>query len=152
MMNRNYKIIVAITGAVCVTGVIFGVHRWTNGGGHEPPAVVHEFPRGTVEDAMRREADQINPSLPIMIVYDTRLDSVAAGPGNRFTYNYTLLTVDIGAIPPDKLKEFKASVFNSVCSTLAELRRNGTLVIYRYKMPKGDDTAEIEIPTVECPK
>jgi hypothetical protein len=94
----------------------------------------------------------MNATLPKMIDDVTRLDHVAAGPGNRFTYDYTLTAVDVTAIPPDRLNEFKSTITENVCSRLPEFRRNGTLVVYRYKSRNGDDIAEIQVPTVDCPK
>jgi hypothetical protein len=143
---RQMKRIVGITlAALAFVGAFITVHYWMT-------ADTFGLLNDTVEASIRRDADRVNATLPKMIDDVTRLDNVSAGPGNRFTYDYTLTNIEVTAIPPDKLNEFKATLFENVCSRLPEFRRNGTLVIYRYKSRQGDDLAEIQIPTADCPK
>jgi len=139
------RIVGMILAAIAFAGAFIAVHYWMTGD-------TFGLFNDTVEVSMRKDADRMNATLPKMIDDVTRLDHVAAGPGNRFTYDYTLTAVDVTAIPPDRLNEFKSTITENVCSRLPEFRRNGTLVVYRYKSRNGDDIAEIQVPTVDCPK
>jgi hypothetical protein len=48
-------------------------------------------------------AKQANATLPRQIDGDTRLDREIAGPGNRMTYQYTLINLSVADIDPVKL-------------------------------------------------
>jgi hypothetical protein len=104
------------------------------------------------ERTLQRDAIEINLTLPRIMGNGIRLDKVTTGPGNTIIYNYTLITDEIGITSADKLTEFKSTIHDEVCSKLLDLRRNGTLVIYRYKTAQGTDIAEIQIPTRDCGK
>jgi hypothetical protein len=144
-VERMKRVVKIILGPMFFAITLVAVNYWMHGD-------IHGLFGDSIEVSMRKDADRLNPTLPKMIDEVTRLDHVAAGPGNRFTYDYTLMSLEVTAIPPEKLNEFKAILFENVCSRLPEFRRNGTLVVYRYKSRSGDDIAEIQIPTVDCPK
>lgn len=139
------RVIVAILGLVAAGVGAVAAHYWMTGDTY-----------GLVNDSaqvrIRNEADRINPTLPKMVDQITRLDHVAAGPGNRITYDYTLMTAGPAAMSPDKIEQYRRTITDKACSTLAEFRRNGTLMIYRYKSQNGEDVAEIQVPTADCPK
>jgi hypothetical protein len=104
------------------------------------------------ERTLQSDAIELNRTLPKIMGNGIRLDKVAAGPGNTILYNYTLMTDEIGIMSSDKLTEFKNTIHDEVCSKLLDLRRNGTLVSYRYKTAQGTEIAEIQIPTGDCGK
>lgn len=79
-MNKSNPLLRIIAGAV---GAVIGylvVSQFLNGNAH-------------FDKVLTNTANEMNKTLPMNVDSATRLDTTIGGPGKRFTYIYTLLTV-----------------------------------------------------------
>ncbi|HMK88789.1 MAG TPA: hypothetical protein VK446_04035 [Methylocystis sp.] len=103
--------------------------------------------------ALAREAAQMNKTLPQMVNAYTRLDKATAGPGNSFTYVYTV--VDDGAATdlmsdPTKLEAFRSQLRGRVCDVKSEYMEHGTTVSYALRNSAGGALAKISVDPRQC--
>src|SRR5213594_3103476 len=61
---------------------------------------------GSVDKMLMQAASETNKSLPMMLDKETRLDATVAGPGNRFTYSYSLVNYDERTMDTASLKQY----------------------------------------------
>ena len=94
----------------------------------------------TVDKMLLQAANETNKTLPMMVDRDTRLDATVAGPGNRFTYSYTLVNyskqnVDIPSLKkylqPRLLANYKSH------DQMKSFRENHVDLNYEYKDKDG---------------
>ena len=94
-----------------------------------------------------REAESLNKELPKMLDSETRLDKVAAGPG-QFSYFFTLpnlakSNLDL-SILQSRLQE-NATANYKTNNQLASSRANNVVLNYQYKDQDGDFLFKFEV-------
>lgn len=107
-----------------------------------------------LENTLRQASDRVNRQLPMMIDRDTRADSTITGPGKKWTYLYTLVSLDSAEVTEQQLKETLASnLKNGVC-TAKETRffsDNGVTIVYKFRGKDGGMIGDVTIVPSECP-
>lgn len=106
-----------------------------------------------VEEALVNTTDQINRLLPITLDPDTRWDSTVAGPGRRFTYHYTILTMRASKIDtPNFRRVMVTRLRKSVCASpdTQVFIKNGVTVSYSYRGRDGRHVCNIDIWPRDC--
>ena len=112
------------------------------------------FPRDDAaahERQLAEAARELNAQAPRMLDAGTRLDGGKAGPGNRFTYNYTLTQLRSTDIDP---AEWQRSVVPQLktkmkSGVLAPMFKRGTTVVYRHSGSDGVLVSEIEMSPMD---
>jgi hypothetical protein len=102
---------------------------------------------------LEREAAEVNATLPEMVSEGVRLDEVTAGPGNSFSYRYTILDDDSVkdlSKKPEKLKELEAQLHDRVCENMPDFRKSGTIVKYVLRDNAGTVLAEVSVNPMDC--
>jgi hypothetical protein len=101
-------------------------------------------------------ANQQNKKLPIMVNGYTRLDTVIPGPGAKFTYTYTILTLsskDVNEASKQRFNdEMQPFLKNQVCShpDYKALISNKVIVGFYYRTVDGISISRIEISPNNC--
>lgn len=101
-------------------------------------------------------ANQQNKKLPIMVNGYTRLDTVIPGPGTKFTYTYTILTLSSKDVNEASKQRFNAEMQpflkNQVCShpDYKALISNKVIVGFYYRTVDGASISRIEISPNNC--
>jgi hypothetical protein len=95
-------------------------------------------------------ANQLNAKMPVMVDNDTRLDNVAALPGNVFQYNYTMINIDGSRVDTVKAKEIIEPQIESKLKTndgldIKIFRAHKTTLMYVYKDKAGQYVLSIII-------
>jgi len=93
-------------------------------------------------------AEEINKNCPIIVDKNTRLDNTLAGPGKRFTYNYTLVNFGADDIDKDKfIAAMKPKIFNGVKTNkdMEEFRNKKVEIVYVYKSKDNKEVARIVV-------
>ena len=75
----------------------------------------------SIEQALRKMSDQVNKQMPKVIDRDTRLDNIVAGPGARFSYNYTITSASSRDVDRPALLDANLRVDHSRFPTLINL-------------------------------
>ncbi len=94
-------------------------------------------------------ANEINQNCPIMVDSDTRLDNAIGGPGNRFTYNYTLVNFSADQIDLEHfINALRPTILNTVKTNpdMQAFRDNKVTLVYSYKDKDGIFLTNIKIP------
>jgi hypothetical protein len=103
--------------------------------------------------SLEREAAELNATLPEMVSEGVRLDKAAAGPGNSFSYIYTIVDDEAAkkmAGDSRELVKIKAQLHERVCTTMPERRESGTIINYSLKDNKGAAIADFSINPKDC--
>lgn len=127
--------VIFVLGRYYMTGNFFGLHK-------EPFSVT-----------MEREAAALNATLPEMVSDSVRLDKATAGPGNSFSYIYTIVDADaaknmVGNVV--ELNKLRTQLQERVCTVMPAYRENGTIVNYSLKDVAGAAIADISIDPRDC--
>ena len=107
----------------------------------------------SVEAALRKMSEQLNASMPMTIDKDTRLDNIFAGPGARFTYNYTIITAkSVQVNRAALLQHLQSNLRAGVCSNpdMQIFFKNNVTVGYSYRASDGVFVARIDIAPRDC--
>ena len=108
------------------------------------------------QEALQETANIVNRGLPKVIDELTRCDSVSVGPGKRFTFHIMVIGYSKAEIQKlfDRSNQgttmensLKRSSVKSVRNNkeLSFLKKNNTLIVYRYIDKAGDVVANIEL-------
>lgn len=103
--------------------------------------------------SLERDAENLNRTLPEMVSEGVRLDATKAGPGNAFTYIYTV--IDSMAAKEmfsseKNIKDLTAQLRNRVCVMMVEYKKNKTTVNYLFKNDLSSIISKITIDPKEC--
>ncbi len=96
--------------------------------------------RTSYEEVLRQNAKEMNRKCPLIVQEGVRLDSTSAGPGKRFTYNYTLITQSRDSIDAKSMgNRLRPNLTNNLrtSKSLEILRKNKPDVNYRFFDRKG---------------
>jgi hypothetical protein len=107
----------------------------------------------TIESGLRKMADKVNAQMPMVVDRDTQIDTITAGPGARFTYNYTLVRMTSKEVDREDLMHFmRTNVKSSVCSSpnMQTFFRNKVTVGYSYRASDGVHIGKIDITPRDC--
>ena len=106
-----------------------------------------------VEGLLRQVADQVNQTTPVSVDKDTRLENIIAGPGARFTYNYTIITRQSKEINHLHLMNvLRKNVKSQACSN-EDLRiffQNKVTIGYSYKSSDSVHIGTLEVTPQDC--
>ena len=106
-----------------------------------------------VEDILRQVAAEVNPTMPVSVDKDTRLEKIVPGPGAKFTYNYTIVTRKSKEIDHAYLMNFlRKNVKAEACSN-ADLKiffENKVTVGYSYKSSDGIHIGTLDVKPRDC--
>jgi DNA-directed RNA polymerase subunit RPC12/RpoP len=92
------------------------------------------------EQALMEVSKTINAGLPKEVDSETRLDSVAAGPGKRLTYHFTLINKEADSIDAIALESnLKIQIVNNYRTRpdMASFRQNRVRMDYEYRDRNG---------------
>lgn len=106
-----------------------------------------------VEESIRQASNQINGSLPMMMDKYTRVDSTITGPGKRWAYIITLVSLKGGDINLKELhKVMDDKIRNGVCTTkeMQFFVKNGVQIVYRYSDNDGVAIGDIIVNPGDC--
>jgi hypothetical protein len=112
-----------------------------------------EEDKGLLVARLELEAEQLNATLPEMVSEGVRLDKATAGPGNIFSYFYTIIDGEAARNlngNSKRLNELKAQLLQRVCSSMPERRTSRTIVNYTFKNNAGAILTEIAINPGDC--
>jgi hypothetical protein len=96
--------------------------------------------RVSYEEVLRQNAEAMNRRCPLIVQEGIRLDSTSAGPGKRFTYNYTLINQSLDSIDIQSMeKRLRPILTNNLrtSESLEILRKNKPDVNYRFLDKNG---------------
>ncbi len=111
----------------------------------------HYFkPKKQFNDVLMEISSSINERCPIIVDKDTRLDNTLGGPGNRFSYFYTMVNDIKEDLVPMKILEYmKPKLINNIktnnSNNMALFRENRVEFIYVYRDKVGKEVIRIEI-------
>ena len=97
---------------------------------------------------LKSTSQQMNRGCPVMVDKETRLDNTAGGPGNTFTYSFTLVNYGVDEINVQALREtMKPYLVNTVKSNPAMnlFRANGVTIVYKYRDKRGRPVMDIAL-------
>jgi hypothetical protein len=132
---------------VLAFGAIFLAGRWAAGLREAPPDM------GAISLALEREAAELNATLPEQVSETMRLDEATTGPGNAFTYHYTIVDADAAKELQRnfvKLDELKRQLEQRVCTMMPDYRVRKTVVGYMLRDEAGVALADISVNPQEC--
>jgi len=102
----------------------------------------------SIETELRSTSQQMNRGCPVMVDKETRLDNTAGGPGNMFTYSFTLVNYGVEEINVSALREtMRPHLVNMIRSNPAMnlFRRNGVTIVYKYRDKQGRPVMDIAL-------
>jgi len=88
------------------------------------------------DKVLMKTAQEINKNCPMMIDKDTRLDTTLGGPGNRFTYYYTLINYGADDLDTEKfISLMKPRLLNNVKTNkdMETFRKKNVEIVYVYR-------------------
>jgi len=136
-MNKKVVVILAVA---TVIGVALGTYAVTTLMGTDS---VQSFDKTLVQ-----LADTLNANLPMMLDKETRFDATFPGPGNRFTYIYTLLNYSKADVDPEVLRRnIQPQILANYKShpEMKSFRDHDVELHYQYKDKSGIFMLEIVV-------
>ena len=127
-------IIVVIIGAVAGAAVVGSLRT-----GHDADSFNRD---------LLRTANELNKNLPIIVDSETRWDTSMAGPGNKFTYVYTLSNRSKSELDIPTLQKTLRPPIIANYKTSSQMKgwRDGNVELhYQYKDKNGEFVFEIAV-------
>lgn len=106
------------------------------------------FAPPSFDKVLMQTASKLSETCPIMVDEATRLDNVAAFPGNIIQYNYTLVNWVKDSIDIKAFEEYmQPMILNNVKTNpdLKTFRENKTTMAYYYRDMKGEYVSKISV-------
>ncbi len=103
--------------------------------------------------SLERDAENLNKTLPEIVSEGVRLDATEAGPGNLFTYIYTVIDDQAAKemfANEKNIKALTAQLKNRVCVMMEDYKKNKTTVNYLFKNDLSEIIYNIAIDPKEC--
>lgn len=107
----------------------------------------------SVIESLERDAENLNKTLPEIVSEGVRLDATEAGPGNFFTYIYTVIDDQAAKemfANEKNIKALTAQLKNRVCVMMEDYKKNKTTVNYLFKNDQSEIIYKITIDPKEC--
>jgi hypothetical protein len=103
--------------------------------------------------SLERDAENLNRTLPEIVSEGIRLDATEAGPGNSFTYIYTV--IDDQAAKEmfgneKNIQALTAQLKTRVCVMMQDYKKNKTTVNYLFKNDLSKIISKIIVDPKEC--
>ncbi len=97
-------------------------------------------------------AIDVNKMAPQSIDAETRFDKSVAGPGRKFTYEYTLINVDRETLDAAQIENFTKTILQHMCGNpnFREFFENKTVIGFRYNDQNGRLFSEISRKPSDC--
>ena len=106
-------------------------------------------PKGlSIEMELKSTSQQMNRGCPVMVDKETRLENTAGGPGNTFTYTFTLVNYGVEEINVQALREtMRPYLLNTLKTNPAMnmFRANGVTIVYKYRDKRGRPVMDIAL-------
>lgn len=101
---------------------------------------------------MARMAEKIGRGLPRMIDSETRWDSVAAGPADTLTYNYTMVHYTVRELDRQALSAFLADSRKKICAMpdMQEMLKAGSVMEFKWSGKDKSSIAELHLAEDTC--
>ena len=102
----------------------------------------------SIETELKSTSQQMNRGCPVMVDKETRLDATAGGPGNMFTYSFTLVNYEVQDINVPALREtMRPHLVDMVKSNPAMtlFRSNRVTLVYKYRDKRGRPIMDIAL-------
>lgn len=103
--------------------------------------------------SLERDAENLNKTLPEIVSEGVRLDATEAGPGNLFTYIYTVIDDQAAKemfANEKNINALTAQLKNRVCVMMEDYKKNKTTVNYLFKNDLSEIIYKIAIDPKEC--
>ena len=103
--------------------------------------------------SLERDAENVNKTLPEIVSQGVRLDATEAGPGNSFTYIYTVIDDQAAkemVVNEKNIKALTDQLKNRVCVMMEDYKKNKTIVNYLFKNDLSEIIFKITIDPKEC--
>jgi len=131
--NQFWKILAALVGGILGYAVV---------------SSMYEAGRSTsaTKDFLTRAAIEVNKKLPMPVDAETRLDMVEAGPGNIFTYDYSLPNKSKAEVDIQTLRQsLRLQIIENYKTSgqMKSFRDRNIEVHYKYKDKNGEFAFEI---------
>ena len=108
---------------------------------------------GALEETIRQASNQLNSRLPMMVDKDTRLESTMPGPGKKWTYLYTLVSMRSTEVTQQQIKDVLGpTIKNGVCTSkeMQVFVKNGVQIVYRYRGSDGAIIGDVTVNSSDC--
>lgn len=105
------------------------------------------------EAALRELVQKMNATMPMVLDSSTRIDNLVAGPGVRFTYNYTITAGPASMYEPSAVAEhIRTTIKAGVCThpDMQVFWKNGVTIGYSYRGNDGAFVAKQDITPRDC--
>jgi hypothetical protein len=105
--------------------------------------------RPEFDKVLVQASNELNKNLPMVLDKDTRLDTTIPGPGNRFTYFYTMLNYTVEQLDTNKLRSILTpNLINNYKTnkSMDEFRENNVELHYFYRDKNGKSVFDIAVP------
>ena len=103
--------------------------------------------------SLERDAENLNRTLPEIVSEGIRLDATEAGPGNSFTYIYTVIDDQAAKEMFGNEKNIQvltAQLKTRVCVMMQDYKKNKTTVNYLFKNDLSKIISKIIVDPKEC--
>jgi hypothetical protein len=106
---------------------------------------------GALEEMLKKSAEDINRTAPLMIDKDTRLDSAMFLSSHKFVYLYTLVNYSAEQISWNQFStKISPRLTNYACSAMPFFMSNNVEVVYRYRSKDGSVLGDILVDPRRC--
>lgn len=138
-LNWKHAVIIGIFTALGTVGGKFAFSYFSTG------SIIEA---SHVDKTLIAAAEAMNRNLPITLDRHTRLDTTFALPGNRFTYQYTMVGIDpaevnveefVAAMRPNLIAQYQTN------KDMQGFRDMNVILTYSYKTEAGAELIRIEI-------
>lgn len=116
------------------------------------PATMHEL-RESVEQLLEKEVARSAKEFPRTVDRDLRIDSMAAGPGKRLTFNCTLLNYRARAVDVERLRTgVRGGIVTEACNSpqLRTYLQKEVIIAYAFSSSDNLQLATVEVSNTDC--
>lgn len=149
-MNKKKQMVIAAIGGAVAMLIVLNISRVIEKKVNAPTA--EEIKKDLIQ-GLKKGADELNKSTPLMVDDETRLDSVTVGPGLSANYFYTFPKYNSNEIDLEfVVEELKKEVLSSICENLdmKPTLDHGGIFNYSYSGSDSKKIFNIKINKSDC--